>query len=182
MSIAISEFVRRQTPESRFSHYEGLSDSEFLSMVKSNFDKGRQGYKEGVLLVQIDPEGFFSGIVKLQAGDKLAGVYEPRKDNEDPRKATWAVGGQKIPAKRVDIILYSHDVLAENNEHSCDADWEIISINASPINEEIPIPVGALIANHFEMSGGTSTGMTSQEFVDQLKTSVLWWADKSMAG
>jgi len=179
--VGVSQFVGRQTVESRFSHFVG-SDLELIQLVEANWANQKKGYRDGVILVPVPSNNFFSGIVKLKAGDKLAGEYLARQNGEVPRKSTWVVGGKKMPAKQVDIILYRSDVLAENNERSSDFEWEIISINANPTNEKVPIPVGALIANHFEMSGGTSTGMTDSEFVKQLKESVLWWSDKSMAG
>lgn len=180
-SFAISDFVRRQTQSSRFSHFEG-TDKELLLMIEANFKNRKPGYREGVCLVPVPSDNFFSGIVKLKVGDKFEGIYESRKDGEDPRKSTWVVNGKKMPAKQVDIVLYHHEVLAENNEHSCDADWEVISINASPTEEEVPIPVGSLIANHLELSGGTATNMSDEDFVKQLRKSVLWWKDKAMAG
>ena len=91
-------------------------------------------------------------------------------------------GGKKLPAKSCQLVLYSTLAMAENNEQSCDADWEVISINASPVEgEEVPIPIGALIANYFEFSGGTKTEMTPEQFIAQLKASAIWWADKSHA-
>ena len=38
--IAINDFVRRQTPESRFSHFAG-EEGILLAMVGQNFDKNQ---------------------------------------------------------------------------------------------------------------------------------------------
>jgi hypothetical protein len=84
-----------------------------------------------------------------------------------------------MPAVRVDIVLYRHDVLAENKENETDAEWEIVSVNASPTLEETPISTGTLIANHLQLSGGTSTNMTDSEFVTLLRKSVEFWGDKA---
>jgi predicted sugar kinase len=86
-----------------------------------------------------------------------------------------------MPAKRVDIVLYRHDVLAENNEHDSEADWEIVSVNASPTEEETPIKVGTLLANHYGLSGGTATNLSAADFVAMLRKSVLFWKDKANA-
>jgi hypothetical protein len=180
MSIHITNFVRRQTKESGFSHWE-ISDEELLARIQDNFHNLHVGYREGVVLVPVPPEGFFSGIVQLKEGDQLVGEYKARKEGEEPRKSTYVVGGQKIPARSVYIVLYSHAVLAEKNEQESDADWEIVSVNASPTEEEPPIPTGALIANHLELSGGTATNMTDAEFVALLRKSVLFWKDKALA-
>lgn len=181
-TIGISDFVRRQTPESQFSHYIG-SDDRLLESVCENFDKAKPGYRDGVVLVPVSPTGFFSSVVALKEGDVLQGVFQPRQEGEEPRKKTWVVGGKKIPAQSVDIVLYRLDVLQENDEQTpgLDATWEIISINASPTEGEMPIPTGALIANHFQLSGGTATNLTNDEFVELLRKSVEFWKDKALA-
>jgi hypothetical protein len=37
-----------------------------------------------------------------------------------------------------------------------------------------------LIANHFELDGGTATGMSPEEFEWALRESVLFWKDKAL--
>lgn len=200
-TIAVSSFVRRQTPESRFSHFSGSWD-ELITRVAAKFDRAVPGYRGGVVLVPVESEGFFSATVLLQEGDKFAGVYEARQPGEQPRKATGVVGGQKMPARRVQIVLYSRGALAENNENTpgscgsactgatcraCDgttfADWEVISVNATPTDEDEPMPVGTLMHNHFHVEGsndgGTSTGMSDAEFVAALRRSHAYWKDKA---
>lgn len=184
MKIHITNFVRRQTPQSGYSHWT-ISDSELLSRVTSNLHKAVPGYRNGVILVPVDPEGFFSSTVELRDGDKLVGEYVARRQGEEPRKSTYVLKNQfgerveKSPAVSVYIVLYSHDVLSEKNENETDADYEIVSVNANITDEEAPIPTGALIANHFELSGGTATKMTDSEFVALLRKSVLYWKNKS---
>lgn len=178
MKIHINSFVRRQTPESGFSHWIH-SDEALLAVVEHHFHKAKQGYRDGVLLVPVNPIGFFSGVTELKEGDMLVGEYVARKPGEDPRKSSYVLGGEKMPALSAYVVLYRHDVLAENNEHETDADYEIISVNASPTEEESPIPVGALIANHLQLSGGTATNMTDSEFVQMLRKSVEFWKDKA---
>jgi hypothetical protein len=185
-TIHISNFVRRQTPQSGFSHWTH-TDEALLALVQSNLANANPGYRDGVILVPVSPEGFYSSTVSLQEGDVFVGEYVARKAGEDPRKSTYVVSRkdgtpvEKIKAANVYVVLYSHAVLAENNENDTDADYEIISVNASADEEEAPIPTGALIANHFQLSGGTATGMTDSEFVAALRQSVLYWKDKSLA-
>jgi hypothetical protein len=173
-------FAARQTPASQFSHWE-ISTEELIERTVRNFQKWEQSYREGVISVPVEPQGFFSGLVTLLPGMLLVGQYEARKEGEEPRKSTFAVGGQKVPAKAVNVILYNHAVLAEKNEQSSEAEWEIISVNASPTEGETPIPPGALIANHLELSGGTATNMTDAEFVAALRNSLAFWKDKALA-
>lgn len=192
-TIAVSEFVKRQTPESEFSHFEGTWE-ELLTVVSQAFANKHisHGYRDGVVLVDVPvvcmrpgpvPLTFYTNIIQLQEGDKLAGEYKCRQPGEEPRRSMWVVGGKKMPAQSVQIVLYRHDVLAANNEHSSDADWEIISLNASPFpaGEEMPMSAGTLMANHFQVSGGTATNMTDSEFVAALKKSFMFWRDKANA-
>jgi hypothetical protein len=159
-----------------------------LKLVEWNFPNAKPGYRNGVVLVPVpttykEQPAFYSNIVQLKEGDVLAGEFKPRHPGEKPRKSTYVVGGQKMPAKSVEIVLYHKDVLAEGNERSSDADWEIISINASPFEEgmEIPMSPGTLMSNHFQLSGGTATHMTDSDFVNALRKSVLFWKDKANA-
>lgn len=179
-TVHINSFVRRQTRESGFSHWE-LTDAELLARIQAGFDKAKQGYREGVLLVPVEPGGFFTAVCQLKAGDKLVGEYKARKPGEDPRKSSYVVGGEKMPAASVEIVLYAHNVLVEGKENETDLDYEIVSVNASPTLEATPIPTGALIANHLRLSGGTDTRMTDAEFVELLRTSVEFWKDKANA-
>lgn len=176
----ITNFVRRQTPQSGYSHWE-ISDEEFLDRLTKNFYKHKVGYREGVVLVPVEPSGFFSGIVQLQEGDKLVGEYKARRAGEDPRKSSYSLTGKKIPAKSVWVVLYNHDVLIEKNENESEAEWEVVSVNASPTEDEPPIPTGALIANHLGLSGGTDTKMSDADFVSLLRKSVEFWKDKALA-
>lgn len=179
LSFAISNFVRRQTKESEFSYFEG-SDDELLDRVTEAYGNHKEGYRDGVILVSVNPAGFYSGVVQLREGDKLVGEYKARREGELAAKTVHVEGGEKMPAMTVDVVLYRHDVLAENNEHSCEADWEIISINASATEGEVPLTVGALCRNFFCEAGGTDTQMTAEEFVRALKVSREYWRDKAL--
>ncbi len=89
----------------------------------------------------------------------------------------------KTPAVAADIVLYASTVLAEDNSNELPAvegNWEIISINARLSLEEEPMHPGTLMANHFQDSGGTATHMTDSEFVEALRVSRAYWANKIM--
>lgn len=180
-SIHINSFVRRQTKESPFSYWT-ISDQELIRRITLGFDKKKPGYRDGVWLVPIDPTDIYSSIAQLKEGDLLLGEYAPRRQGEEPRQSSYLLsgplGGHKMPAKSVNVVLYSHDVLAERRENESDRDFEVISVNGEISEEESPIPPDALIANHFELSGGTATNLSDQDFVALLKKSVLFWKDK----
>ena len=179
-TIHITGFVRRQTPESGFSHWIH-SDESLIKLVQEGLPNAKQGYRAGVLLVPVNPIGFYSGVMQLEEGDILAGEYVARREGEEPRKSSYALSGEKMPALSAYIVLYSHAVLAEGKENETEADYEIVSVNASPTAEEAPIATDALIANHLGLSGGTATNMTDSEFVALLRKSVEFWKDKALA-
>jgi len=174
-------FASRQTPESRFSHFEG-TEQELLELVFENFHQSKEGYRDGVRLVIVPPDRFKSGIVQLSEGDVLQGTFEARREGDVPRKVVTTIGRQKLSAEYVEVVLYRRDVLEEEPNYTATADWEVISINASPTSEAVPIPPNALIANHFEMSGGTDTKYTALEFEEALRESIMFWHDKAMCG
>ena len=171
----------RQTPESRFSHFNG-TENELLDLLKKNHYSVKPGYRDGVLLVQVPAENFMSGVMQLSEGDALQGSFEARRKGETPRKVVTTPGREKLPARFVEVVLYHRNVLEEDPEYTASADWEVISINASPVDGPTPLTPQALIANHFEMSGGSSTGYTPEQFESALKESVMFWHDKAMCG
>jgi hypothetical protein len=192
-----SEFVRRQTPASEFSH-TSLSDEEVLARVASNWHRAKPCYRKynpetgkddkgllygGVVAVPVDPDGFVSSICTLNEGDRLVGEFAARRPGETPRQSVRVLGGVKTPACSVDVILYHRDVLAEDEPGEYPCEWEIISINASPEPEgtEVPIDPMTLMHNHFGSSGGTATGLSDSELVAKLRAGFLYWRDKAMA-
>jgi hypothetical protein len=193
--IGISNFVKRQTVASEFTHYDGDFD-KIQNLVWANFHLAKPGYREGVCLVPVPPEGFFCGLVTLKEGDQLIGEYKARRPGEEPRKTlrvrrqtpkrvvgrrvVQAEGSNKVPCAAVDVVLYSREVLAEGDEERTGAAWDVISINGRPTMEEAPIEPMTLIANHFQLDGGTATGMTPEEFETALRESVLYWKNKAM--
>jgi len=174
-------FASRQTATSRFSHFEG-SEAELLNLIFENFFEGKQGYREGVWLVPVPATRFKSGVAQLVEGDTLEGRFEARQGTEAPRKYVTTIGRDKLPAKHVEIVLYSRSVLEEDPEYKAVASWEVISINASPTDTAVPVPPNALMANHFGMSGGTNTKYTALEFEEALRESIMFWHDKAMCG
>jgi len=187
-TCGLDPFVRRQTPESKFSHWT-ISDDELLQRVYLHWDERKPGYREGVVLVPIEPAGLFTSIVALQEGDKLAGAFVSRVEGETPRKSVHFDSGRqtplKLPAQSVEVVLYSREALLEDikpGEPEPGYDWNIISVNASPWAEGTPITPETLMANHFHDDGGTQTGMTAEEFVDALRDSYFFWKDKAFVG
>lgn len=187
-NIQFNPFVLvRQTKNSRFTCWT-CSNGKFLDRVRANWDRRVPGYRDGVVLVPISPSEVYAGVVTLKEGDKLGGKYEARRAGEEPRKHVELVGGKgsvfsrKLPALRVDVVLYRADVLAEEEDNEIIGEWDIISVNGSPTEEAAPLRLNALLANHFEISGGTATGWDAERFEAEMKKSFLYWKDKALIG
>ena len=182
-TIAINKFVERQTKDSPHSYCDRGMDF-VLHVTKAHFHLAVPGYKDGVVLVPVPPEGFWSSLCELQDGDVIEGTFSGRQEGESPRVQIWIKGKQKQPAKSVWIVCYRHDVLAKDHANDTECEWEIVSINASDVveNEPGPMPVGTLLANHFHVEGsndgGTSTNMSAAEFVEALRKSHEYWKNK----
>jgi len=187
MKIAFNSFVFRQTPESPFTHYDG-SNEELLSKVYEAFDRrgSLKGYRPGVCLVRVNPKDFYTGFVTLQEGDELVGEYTSRQEGEQPRQSIQVRrrDAKKVPCGCVEVVLYHHDTLAEDDNAETDAEWEIIAINGYPTkyptNKTVPMDPMTLMHNHFGSDGGTATGMSSEEFEEALRDSFEFHKDKGL--
>lgn len=182
-NVHINSFVKRQTSVSEFSHYDGELE-DVASMVEANFFHAKAGYRDGVILVSVPSNNFYSGVVELSEGDELKGSFKARRQGEEPRKSVVAAGAHKMPAKGVEVVLYASTVLSEDGDNELEpveGNWEVISINANPEEGEMPISPEVLMHNHFGSDGGTATGMTDEELVAQLRVSFEFWKNKAMA-
>lgn len=185
-TVVVNPFVLRQTAESPFSHFEGGWDA-LVSRTVAAMAAGtvKPGYRDGVLEVIVDPTGIMSGVVVLEDGAELTGAYKARRAGETPRKEIRAKGASKMPAATASVILYRADVLAEGGDNTLPADsggWEVISLNAAPVEGEMPIDPEVLMHNHFGADGGTATNLSDAEFVALLRKGYHFWKDKAFAG
>ena len=180
MKIVVSDFAvgRHFTPGQPYSFCE-ISCAELLKRVKWNMDRAKQGYRDGVLLVPIEPEGIFSSTVRVTDENRhlLRTVFEARRDGEEPYRKT-VIDAPKSPAKFVDVVLYRNDVLAEGKENSdLTADWEVISVNARLTEEQEPMTPMTMARNFLVLAGGTKGDYTSEQFAK----SIVFWSQHSMA-
>ena len=202
MKVVVNKFAHRHTPQSSRSHFKG-SFEDVARLAEKHFENQKPGYRDGVITVLVPPDGFFAGIVELEEGDKLVGEFKPRREGETPRKHVEAachsfldpiglgferfdgIGKfRKMPAVSVELGLYASAVLAEDGDNDLkptDGNWEIVTINASPIDGEQPIEPMVLLANHFDLDGGTKTKLSDSKLVALLAVSVPFWANKTNA-
>lgn len=180
--VLCGDFVKRQTPDSGFSHFEGsweeLEDlaSAIMSMPEHYKNNIRPGYKDGVVLVNMfHPERFRSAIVDLTQDTKLRAAYAPRRAGEDPFLRVSAKGN-KQPANYASVVLYRADVLAENSERETDAEWEIVAIKARVSLEEEPMDPYTMARNFLHLKGGTKGDFTAEQFAQ----SIVYWNNHAM--
>lgn len=175
--VACGEFVKRQTPESGYSHFDGTWEElerithDAMCDVKNN----RVGYKPGVLLVDVPASRFYSAIVKLNEETKLTSNYAPRRKGEAAFIRTSAKA-EKQPASYASVVLYRHDVLAENNERETDAEYEIVCIKARVTEEEEPMDPYTMARNFLHLKGGTKGDFSAEEFAK----SIVYWNNHCM--
>lgn len=176
--VAAGEFVKRQTPESGFSHFIG-SWEELEKLVTHMLEYPpyiTPGYREGVLLVEVTPAHWFrSAIVKLNGESKLTANFAPRRLGEDPFIRVSAKS-KKQAARYASVVLYRHDVLEENNERETDAEWEIVAIKARTSDEEEPMDPYTMARNFLHLKGGTKGDFTAQQFAE----SIVYWNNHCM--
>lgn len=178
-TIGMNSFALRQTADSRFSHFGGTNE-ELVAMVESHFGAAKPGYRDGVLLVPVPPEGFFSGVVQVTPETPLRATFEARRQGEDAFVSVVALGGEKLPARAVDIVVYRRDILLEDGPDSVstDAEWEIISLNARATEGPEPLTPMAMARNLLGLPGGTHAEYSAQEFAE----AIIYWSSRAMRG
>jgi len=183
MTVVINEFVTRQTTKSEYSSpIDSHSWDDVLDEIKDNFDKAYTGPLNGVLYVPLNPNNYLSAVAVLEEGDELVGEFKRRRGDEDPRMS-FRVKKGKAPAKEAFAVLYSSTKLGTGDRQldPVEGNWECISLNAAPMEGEMPIDPTTLMHNHFGSSGGSATGLGDEAFVKQLRESFIWWRDKAMS-
>ena len=166
--IKTNEFATRHTADSKFSHFEGTWE-QLEALVTEHFAEAAPGYRDGVVLVPVPVDGFFTPVVPLEEGMELRSVFEPRREGEAPFVQTTVKGvGEKSPAKGVSIVLYHHDVLQEDDGASTDAEWEIVSIQARVTEGEEPMHPYTMARNFLHMDGGTKGEFSAEDFAQAI--------------
>ena len=177
MIVAVNEFVRRQTMYSGKTYSEELSFEFFAKHAEQKIinKEFREGYRPEVRIVKLDKKYLNKVIcpyVRITKSTKLSAQIVKRRENEEPYIQIRALNGKLIKAGIVELILYHHDILYENDENSTDADWELISINALPEGiKSMPMGPITMMRNQLELVGGTKAKYSSDEWA----SSVQFW-------
>lgn len=177
--IGISNFVKRQTVDSPFSYFGG-SWEELAALAQEYFYTKKPSFRPGVIQVVVPAANFYSAVVELNSDSVLASTWKPRSVGELPSLQTTVANAAKAEAKHVVLILYSAEALSENGgTRSTNCQWEVVSINASPVllgNE--PMHPVTMARNFLALPGGTKTQYTAQQFAE----AIAFWNAHAMAG
>jgi hypothetical protein len=182
MEIKASKFVKRQTRESEFSYYDGSWERlERLSL--GLFINGLS--RDGVVLANVPPwmnANFYSAVVPITEDIEFETVFEARREGEKPFKKSIAYG-KKVPAKNVDIVLYRKDVLEEDptdRDNLTGADWEIVSINCSPYEYDLPQSPSSMARNQLADTEGGKGGTKANYSGDEFAKAIIFWNTHTM--
>ena len=190
-TVGVSNFAKRQTKDSEFTHWNGTWDelgllaSELLIDNERDKDKFEtpmfeQGYRKGVWVLHV-PEHmchrFFTYTdFPMFEGMSLIATYEkvPGREHEPP-KVRVRINEPKKVCKYVDLILYSHEVLIENDDASTDLPWEVVSINGRLEKDAPPMDPMTIVRNWKHLPGGTEMkGMTPENVLEMLCQAVIY--------
>lgn len=176
MKVVVSPFC-----QSRDQNTCRVPLDTLVAEITGNFAKAQVGYRDGVLLIPVNPIPFIGRLRTLQPGDVLTGAYKARQEGEIPRKEIRVLSDVPDALVAVDAVLYRKDVLAEGNENSdLTADYEVVTFLGKISDEDQPMSPETLMANYFLDSGGTATNMSDSEFVASLGRSYAFWRGRAI--
>ena len=177
-SIGWSKFAKHRHQKGMgFSYFKG-SDEELFDLIRRNWDKRAIGDGavsiDDVCIVPVPADDFVCTTVKITDDTKLTARVTRRQPHEHPFVKVEAVDAVTEPCNYAKVVLYSSNELLKNGgERSCEADWEIVCVIASPVENELMHPL-AMARNMLEKSGGTPRQYTAQELCE----SIWYWSQR----
>ena len=180
--IGISNFVKRQTADSEFTHFDGtweqLEDCLEGLWRSDDIIEWKDGYREGVRLISVNPSRFYTHTdFEMFEGMKLSAEYRKVTGREhEPPKVITKIEEPKQRCNYVDIVLYRWDVLEEDGDRTDkNAMWEVISINGRMTKEDPPMDPMTIVRNWKHLPGGTEMkGKTPEEVLEMLCQSIMY--------
>ncbi len=173
--VDVNDFVLRQVRGSGKTYAVDWTFDEIADHAEKQLTLGyyRPGYRDGIILVPVADEyvsKFICPYVKLAGDTRLLATLVRRRPEEEPYIRIRAKYGTPLPAGKVDLVLYRHDVLMENNEFTTQSEWELISINAVPVGvDTLPMGPITMMRNQLELPGGTAAHYDSDEWAESVR-------------
>lgn len=181
--VVASPFVKKTAKKSEGNSYYDGTWEELERLVADNFDDNEPGTgsQDGdVLLVRVPVDGFHTSIVKVTEENAHLVQTEAhiRQEGEAPytrrvMTVEKSILGDEMPAASVvKIVVYRADVLAQDNNRSSDAEWEIVAILAQD-EENVPMHPETMKRNASHATGGTLRKYTKEQWDE----SYAYWSD-----
>ncbi len=172
--VAVNNFVRRQVKSSGKTYACTLSFADIAAHAEAQLAAGNHtpGYRDGVIIVDATADiaaDFVCPFTRINEGSELEAKVVRRRLEEDPYIRIRVVHATPLPAGKVQFVLYRQDVLAETNEQSTTADWELISIHALPEGvAELPMNPVTMMRNQLQRPGGTRANYASADWAEAI--------------
>ena len=171
--VLASDFVKRQTKESGKTYAETMTFNEIAKIAENSLNTGNfiQGYRDGVVLIQLDSDAkndFICPLVEINEDTKLSAKCVKRREGEENYIQIRALNGESLKTDKVDLVLYRRDVLEETNEQSTDGDWELIAFMAKPKNVKMPMGPVTMMRNQLQKPGGTKGTYAPEQWADSV--------------
>lgn len=168
--VSSSDFVKGFSIKEGINGYYDGSWKNLQNLVKEHFDDNEPGIGSengDVLLINVPNDNFYTSIVEVDDSNKhlVEEIEHIRGEGEKPVYMKVIKGMEKPPAKDTQIVVYRADTLAQDNDRSTDAEWEIVSVNAQ-IERNTPMHPTTMIRNAEHEEGGTERTYTDKEWAD----------------
>lgn len=156
-------------PKGTNSHFDGSWEEleQIVVAHKHDFEPGTGSVGNDVILVNVPAEKFYTSIVEITPEN--AHLVEEREhvrnEGEKPVAMKFIKRDNKTPAKFVQVVCYRADVLAQDNDRSTSAEWEIIAVNAQ-LDKVTPMHPTTMLRNANHDEGGTLREYTEKEWAD----------------
>lgn len=179
-SIGLSDFARaRNQKGAGYSYFDGSWD-ELIELVRAGWHQrrpgaGRADTSKVVLVPMPCPERFVSTSVLVSEDTRLEARLTRRQPGEDPFIQVLALDGPPEPVRFAQVVLYSREALLENGGvRSTDCEWEIVSLVASPVEDE-PMSPSTMARNMLARPGGTPATYSAEDFA----RAIDYWARRA---
>ena len=176
--IGVSEFVRDQLKKGGKSELINISLEDVAQLAEEKLNKNifKEGYRDGVVIIQISDNefcrNFICPLVKINDDTKLSCQSTKRRPEEENYIQIKALNGKRLKTVMVELILYRKDVLEQTNENSTNSDWELIAFHAIPDGiDSLPMKPATMMRNQLQLEGGTKAHYSSEEWAE----SVNFW-------
>lgn len=157
------------------SYFDGTWE-ELEQLVTENqhdFAPGTGSVDNDVILVNVPSDRFYSSVIAVtpENAHLVEERTEARQEGEKP-VTSRVIRGVKPAAQFTQIVVYRADVLAQDNNRTTDAEWEIIAVLAQ-LDKVVPMHPHTMLRNTNHEQGGTYREYTQQEWDD----AYAYWAD-----